>query len=180
MEIFPICGILFLLFRFWLCEGYLRDILKNKRGHTSRFISYYFGIAMLLNFDVNVFTLISVFSTGAMIFALVAFDVPFIFFNDAQQKIPKKVWQIIERLTMHIPPIIFGVYYYLFSPTSHVDYFLLFTIPQFVFALLFTGIPMFVIDPRVVKKEDWPRGPAIVIALLLSIIGNIVVFFWLS
>jgi hypothetical protein len=167
---FPIVGTIFLLFRLWLCEIKLHEVLGNKRGHTSRFISYYFGLAMILNFSVNVFTLISVISAPAMIFAVLYFDISF-FLNEGREDIPLKFWQIVERLTLHIPLIVFGIFYYAYSPA--LEYFQLFTIPKFGVALLLAGIPMFGFDPRISKKADWPRGPFILGGAILDIIGNI-------
>lgn len=175
--VLPLFGVVFLIFRFWLCEVYLRDILGVDRGHTSRFCSYYLALAMIFNFEPNVFTLISVVSAPAMVLASFAFDVPFLFFNEGRQQIPKKTGQIIERLTMHIPIILFGVYYYGFSKVSWLDYFALFTLDKLVIAILLTCLPMFVFDPRVTKRKDWPRGLFIVGGAILDIVGNIIFFF---
>ena len=176
--VFPLLGIIFLLVRLWLSEVYLRDILKNKRYHTSRLCAYYLGIAMLSNFQNNVFTLISVVSAPAMVLALILFDFPFLFLNEGREDIPKKFWQIIERLTVHLPLIVFGILFYRFA--SALSYLELFTIPKFIVALILTCIPMFLFDPRVVKKEDWPRGPIIVIGALTDVIGNLCFFYYLA
>ncbi len=174
--VFPVCGTIFLLFRLWLCEWHLRDLLKGKRAHTSRFCSYYLAIAMILNIEPNVFTLISVVSAPAMVMASLAFDVPFLFFNEGRRDIPKKSWQIIERLTMHLPIILFGVYYY--THALLLDYFQMFTISKLVVAIIITCGPMFLFDPRITKKEDWPRGLFIVGGAIIDVIGNI--WFYIS
>ena len=115
-----------------------------------------------------------------MIIAVFAFDVPFLFFNEGRRKIPKKFWQIIERLTMHIPLIIFGVYYYFVYQPEAILYFQLFTLDKFITALLLVCIPMFLFDPRITKKEDWPRGLFIVGGALIDVVGNILFFLWLA
>lgn len=169
-----LCGALFVIFRIWVTEVKLRKELGNKRGHTSRFISLFFFIAMLLNFENNVFTLISVVGAPAMLMAFFAFDVPY-YIKDVRLIKEKKFWLILERLTMHPPAVIFAVYFYSYA---RIDFYLtLFTIPKFCGALILVVGPLFLFDPRVTKREDWPRGPACIIGAILSIVGNLIFYF---
>ena len=172
-----LCGAICVIFRIWVTEVKLRGELGNKRGHTSRFISLYFFIAMLLNFENNVFTMISVIGAPAMLMAFFAFDVPY-YIKDAPLIQEKKFWLILERLTMHPPSIIYAVYFY--RHVTGLFYLKLFTLPNFFGALILVVGPLFLFDPRVTKKEDWPRGPACIIGALLDIIGNLWFFFFFA
>ena len=34
------------------------------------------------------------------------------------------------------------------------------------------------LDPRIRKREDWPRGPALLIGMVLAILGNLVFYYY--
>ncbi|WP_457558166.1 hypothetical protein [Candidatus Harpocratesius sp.] len=165
-----IAGALGFLFRFWLCEFKLDKDLNQKRGHTSRFINYYFLIAMITGFDNNLFTLITVVSAPAMVMAFLFFDLPF-YFQDCRYSMTNKGWLILERLTVHPPVFLYTVYFY--ATQSRLFYFQLFTFHNLILAIVLVLIPLFAFDPRVTKKEDWPRGLFMVIGAIIDIIGNI-------
>jgi hypothetical protein len=168
-------GVVALLFRVWLTEVKLRDILGTKRFHLSRFCSYFFLLAMIWSFQNSVFLLITIYSAPAMLISFFIFDVPFLI-RDVPRLTHNRGWQIIERLTVHIPIVIYGVYYYSTAPL--LKYFQLLTIVNFCLGIAFTAIPLIVLDPRISKREDWPRGPALLIGMVLAIIGNLGFYYY--
>ncbi|MHA1520896.1 MAG: hypothetical protein ACTSRK_12000 [Promethearchaeota archaeon] len=168
--ILQIAGAMALLFRLWLCEFKLKKDLGGKRSHTSRFINYYFLIAMCLDFQNNLMTLLTILTAPAMVMAFLFFDIPF-YIQDCRRPMENKGWLIIERLTLHPPVFLYAVYFYAFQ--TRLFYFELFTIPNLIFSMFLVVIPMFFLDPRVTKKEDWPRGLFIVIGSVVDIIGNV-------
>ncbi|MHA1612572.1 MAG: hypothetical protein ACTSVZ_09015 [Promethearchaeota archaeon] len=168
--ILQIAGAMALVFRLWLCEFKLKKDLGGKRGHTSRFINYYFLIAMCLDFQNNLMTLLTIVTAPAMVMAFLFFDIPF-YIQDCRRPMENKGWLIIERLTLHPPVFLYAVYFYAFQ--TRLFYFELFTIPNLIFSMFLVVIPMFFLDPRVTKKEDWPRGLFIVIGSVVDIIGNV-------
>ena len=163
-------GVMALLFRVWLTEVKLRDILGTKRRHLSRFCNYFFLLAMILSFQNSVFLLITVFSAPAMLISFFIFDVPFLK-HDVPRFTPYRGWLIIERLTVHIPIAIYGFYFYL--TFDLIKYFQMLTIVNFGFGIAFTATALLMFDPRIRKREDWPRGPTL-LAMVASIIGNLV------
>ncbi|MHA1745858.1 MAG: hypothetical protein ACTSWW_07650 [Promethearchaeota archaeon] len=163
-------GVAALLLRVWLTEVKLRDILGTKRFHLSRFCSYFLLLAMIWSFQNSVFLLITIYSAPAMLISFFIFDVPFLI-RDVPQITLHRGWQIIERLTVHIPIVIYGVYYYFTAPL--LMYFQMLTIVNFCLGIAFTAIPLIVLDPRIRKREDWPRGPALLIGMVLAILGNL-------
>ena len=64
-----------------------------------------------------------------------------------------------------------ALYYYFTAPL--LMYFQLLTIVNFCLGIAFTAIPLIVLDPRIRKREDWPRGPALLIGMVLAILGNL-------
>ncbi|MHA1886426.1 MAG: hypothetical protein ACTSX0_00210 [Promethearchaeota archaeon] len=168
-----IIGAIGFLFRFWLVELKLDQDLNHKRGHTSRFINYYFLIAMITDFGNNLFTLISVVSAPAMVMAFFFFDFPF-YFKDCLHPMKKKGWLILERLTLHPPVFIYAIYFY---ATQTLKFFFdLYNLSNLVISLVLVLIPLFVIDPRVVKREDWPRGLFMVLGAIIDVAGNLIFY----
>ncbi len=168
--ILQIAGALAFLFRLWLCEFKLKKDLGGKRGHTSRFINYYFLLAMFLDFGNNLLTLITIITAPAMVMAFIFFDIPF-YVQDCRHPIENKGWLIVERITLHPPVFLYTVYFYAIQ--TRLFYFDLFTIPNFVIAMILVLVPLFLFDPRVTKKEDWPRGLFMVLGSIVNIIGNL-------
>lgn len=167
---FQIGGALGFLFRFWLCEFKLNEDLGPKRGHTSRYITYYFLIAMVLDFQNNLLTLITIVSAPAMVMAFLFFDLPF-YFQDCTKPMQNKGWLIIERLTLHPPVFLYTIYFY--ATQNRLFFFELYNFSNFIIAMILVLIPLFLFDPRIVKKEDWPRGLFMVIGSIIDILGNL-------
>ncbi len=174
-----VIGIIGLIFRIWTSEFRLKEYLGEKRGHTSRFITYYFFISMILDLQFNVFLLISLLSSPAMVMSFFIFDIPY-FKNDFQNEARKDRWIIfLERLTLHLPSSIFALYYYGFSNSPVGFFVLMFTLLNFIIGLLAVLLPMFIFDPRVKYKKEWPRGPIVVTGFCLSVVGSVVFYYLL-
>ena len=165
-----IFGVVAFLFRFWLAEIKLHDILGTKRRHLSRLCSYYFLLAMIWGFESSVFLLITVFSAPAMLISFFIFDVPFLI-KDIPKLTENRGWQIIERLTVHIPIVLYAVYFYFTA--GRLKYFEMLTILTFSFGIALTAVPMILFDPRIRKREDWPRGPILLGGMVVDILGNL-------
>ena len=175
--ILQIIGAILVFFRLWIVFIKLDNELGDKKGHVSRFIALYFLIAMMLDFQNNVFTLISVLTAPAMLIAFFAFDVSY-YSKDVSELKEKKFWLILERITLH-PPVVFYVVYFYFT-SSGIFYLELFTVSKIVAGIIICVGPIFTFDPRVIKKDEWPRGPAIIIGAILVLIGNFTFYYYFA
>ena len=77
LGIFPILGSLMLIFRIWLCEVKLVRELEFRRRYLSRFMGYFFWVAMVLDFQNDIFNLIIITELVGNIIYLVGWDIPF-------------------------------------------------------------------------------------------------------
>ena len=174
--ILAIFGLFGLLTRLWLVESKIKDYLAEDRFHISRILGYLFWAAMFLGFNVNVLTFISVAIFPGMFLAIFFFDIPFLI-NDFPKlhKEQPKFWILLERLTLHTPPAIYGLVFY-FGGTKLVYYFALFS-PFLVAggAIIVFGL-FLLIDPRWTIKKDHPRGSIILRTMIIGLIGNIIVY----
>ncbi|MHA1746723.1 MAG: hypothetical protein ACTSWW_12040 [Promethearchaeota archaeon] len=101
-------GIFFLIFRIWITEFKLREELQFRRHYLSRFLNYYYGVALLWGFTANLFNFILIADWLPMIIAFIGWDMPFFikFKRRSYWKNEKnRVWLLIERATLH-PPMI--------------------------------------------------------------------------
>ncbi len=191
MWLCSVLGSIGLVFRYWVTNIKIRDLLQHRIGHLSRFLSYIFFIAMILNFENNIFTLMVIGAFPTMIVAFLSFDLNFynsIFRKDWAKRLEinetgnfkekhktqkMRLWIFLERITMHIPLIILGTYFYIevgvkefFMPNLHFITILI--------AFIFILGSFFVLDPRWIKFEDdgkrneWPAGLYILIGALLE------------
>lgn len=174
--ILVIFGLFGLLTRLWLVESKIKGYLAEDRLHISRILGYFFWGAMFLGFNVNVLTFISVAIFPGMFLAIFFFDLPYLI-NDYPKITPEqpKKWILLERLTLHSPPAIYGTLFY-FGGTKLVFYFALFS-PFIVAggAIVVFGL-FLLIDPRWTIKKDHPRGSIILRTMIIGLIGNIVVY----
>jgi hypothetical protein len=163
----------------WLVEGKLADHLKEDRRHLSRYLSYLFAWAMMLDFSNNPLTLIMVVAMPGLWIAVFSFDGPyFARFSATDAHSTKKNWLIIERLTMHLPIAMYGVFFY-FDVEYRAFLALVNPINIIIGSVLIFGL-FFGLDPRWVQKKDPPRGKWIIITGLLSLSGFIVYYFILT
>jgi hypothetical protein len=166
--LFPFLGAIGFIFRWWLVQYKLKDELAIDRGHLSRVLVYVLCLALLLDFAANVFSLIVVTALPTMVMAFLWFDIPFyrhtIMIDPLYQK--NKVWAIVERLTLHPPMIIAGVYLYVLDITKIFP-------GGFPIEVLASGVIIIygaylLFDPRITKKQSHPAGYIILLAAILE------------
>ena len=72
-----VIGICFLIFRIWLTEFKLKEELEFRRHYLSRFLNYYYCLALISSFSWDIFNFILISETIAMIIAFIGWDIPF-------------------------------------------------------------------------------------------------------
>jgi hypothetical protein len=167
---FPIFGSIFLIFRIWLCEVKLVKPLDYRRHYVSRFLTYFYAIAMILSFE-NAFMNISVAgSLPAMVIIFLTFDFRYIRDHTGkrvEEEIPLRFWLLVERWTLHPPLIITGIYWYVIGLKTIV----LYPVPSIGYTLLAIALPIvtfLTIDPRWTKKTEAPLGYIMLLIAILS------------
>jgi hypothetical protein len=162
-----IFGIVGLVFRIWLCEIKLKKELEFRSRYVSRFLTYYYFIAMMLSFEVYAFNLMIVISLPMMLIITVFFDIPFMIkFGDKENEVNNRGWLFIERFTLHPPLIITGIYWFIIDLTVAFDPF-----PNILDILLCYGIILVTysqLDVRWKKKYLWPEGKWMMIFMSFS------------
>ncbi|MHA1727634.1 MAG: hypothetical protein ACTSWY_02750 [Promethearchaeota archaeon] len=168
ISFFPIIGAFFLIFRLWICENKLKDILGSRRSYLSRFINYYYFIAMVLNFESDIFNLILVNSLPLLIIGFFINDIPAYYKFGKQYKdleFSKKCWVLAEGLTLHPPMIITGIIFYVIGLKTVFSSLNLISI----ISVLILGIfPLILFDKR------WSNGRAIAKWMLIGGIGTLI------
>ncbi len=177
-----IIGVSFLIFRIWLTEFKLRAELEFRRHYLSRFLNYYYCIALISSFTWDIFNFILISETIALIIAFIGWDIPFfIKFNKQDHWQKNKTWLIIERATLH-PPMIGTVIWMLFSGLrSFVDSSNLILIV--IITLILGLLPYFLFDQRwtkkyIVKGVFFSFRWEILTIALISLIIAVVYFLW--
>ena len=168
-----IIGSMFLIFRIWLCEVRLKDILDFRRHFLSRFASYYFCITLILSFESPIFNFITISSLPLLSIAFLTFDMPFFIKykkeNELQEnKLNKRDvnWLYIERILLHPPIILANLVIYIMDPKIFLTGFGIDTI--LTSSVLIFGA-WFCFDKRAFEKKG--TGPAILTLIISSLIG---------
>ncbi|MCP4764284.1 MAG: hypothetical protein GY870_21095 [archaeon] len=161
----PIIGLFGLSFRIWLCEYKVKNELEYRRYYISRIISYIMYIGFIFSNSLMIFNIILVCVWPGFIGAFLIRDLKFLSKIDVFE-IPqdKKNWLVIERLTMHIPNIVFGILPYLagdlkffiLGGISNDNYYLQ-ALHMLLSVFLLSGV-FFFLDYRWIKKISWPIG----------------------
>ena len=146
-----IIGVSFLIFRIWLTEFKLKEELQFRRHYLSRFLNYYYCIALISSFTWDIFNFVLISETIALIIAFIGWDIPFfIRFRKKKYWQKNKAWLIIERATLH-PPMIGTVIWMIFSGLkSFVDSSNLILI--IIITIILGLFPYFLFDQRWTKK----------------------------
>ena len=167
---FPIFGALFLIFRIWLVEVKVPDALAHKKRYVSRFLTYYYAIAMILSFESAFFNIAIAASVPSMIVIFFIKDLKYIRRNtgrNVKEESPVRHWMLVERWTLHPPLIITGLYWY----TIGLKSVLLSTAPPLYLAILSIVFPVatfMIIDCRWSHRKETVLGYAIPIAGVIS------------
>ena len=146
-----IIGVSFLLFRIWLTEFRLREELEFRRHYLSRFLNYYYCLALISGFSWDVFNFILISETIPLIIALIGWDIPFfVKFRGKNYWEKNRAWLIIERATLHPPMIATVIWMFISGLKSFVDSSNL--IPFIIITLILGLLPYFLFDQRWTKN----------------------------
>jgi len=177
LSIFPFIGFIFLIFRAWLAEVKLRDVLKDERQYMSRIYTYYLAAMMIYNFQNMTFNLLIIAVLPYMIVSLVFWDTSFF------KELPKRPeypqwgkWLALERITTHVPLVIVGLIPYFTNLKWYVLGGMEASDPGVVYGLIFAIIllylPIITLDVRYTKKTKWKTAKMIVLG------GTIISAIW--
>jgi len=166
--ILPSIGIVFLIFRFWLSTFKLKDELQFRRFYVSRLVNYFFCFSIIFNLKNPVFNVILAVCFPAMIFTS-TWDVNFYRgFKGRTYWKKNKGWILVERLTMHPPILIGGLFIYLTGIWNYVP-------PRnlvvFAIGILFVYPTSYLLDVRLRKRYEWPNGRNLILVMLISTLG---------
>ncbi len=183
-----IIGCIGLAFRLWLVERKLRNILQYRRYFLSRFISYYFFVAMLYDFQDMAYNLVIIWTLPFMIFATLWWDNLF-YKKWAEREVPQwenyRAWLMIERLTLHPPVLICGIIPFFTGLNEFIlgrtnpDDFSAQIFSMFFAAFLILG-PFMIFDVRWAKRRGWPTGRTLFIFLVLIMLGLFIYVLFIS
>ena len=165
-----IIGIIYLVLRIYTNEFKLKKELGSNTRYLSRFLAYYTAIAFIFDFKHVLFNAIVVGAFPMISIVFITHDLKFFFKTYSELRTmlcPSKAnWMLFERLSLHIPLITSGgiMYYLGFSRFINLE----FGIYPIFFGTVMIVVPLIFFDPRVLKKEDWPIGPIMVISVVIQ------------
>lgn len=164
---FIITGIIFLVFRLWLTEVKLFDDLGFKRRYISRIVNLYFWIAVIFSFKNIIFNII-VFASAPILVVTMIWDGAFYLqCMRRRESMNNLTWQVAERITLHIPVVMGGVYMVMNGAHNFVNagsgY------APVLGALLLVIPPYVVLDERWKSSYNWPHGIVILLLIVVTI-----------
>jgi len=160
-----IFGVAFLIFRVWLVEFRLVDELQFRRHYLSRFMNYYAGLALVFGLTIDVLNIIVIISFPILV-VTVGWDINFYrnFKNRAYWTKNKRL-MLLERLTLHPPVFLLGLFMILAGAQSYICPPNLSIIGL---AAILLYIPFFLFDDRWRKKYSWPQAITIILLVAFS------------
>ncbi len=162
---FSTIGLIFLMFRFYVLEIRCKDIFKPRNRYLSRFLAYYYFIALALNFQIKFLNLTLFVSYFLELYIVADHDLKFLLRYYRHEELNngenRNGWVLFERLTLHIP-LVLTCTVWIFSDLD-VFYLTDGSPPQIweMMAALFLGITTFLLfDVRnpFGKKFEAPLG----------------------
>lgn len=166
--ILPWIGVCFLIFRFWLSTFKLKDELQFRRFYVSRLVNYFFCLCIIFNLQNPVFNVILAVCFPAMIFTS-TWDVNFYrHFKGRDYWKKNKGWLLVERITMHPPILIGGLYIYITGIWNYVPPRDLIT---FVIGILLVYPTSYLLDIRLRKRYQWPNGRDLILVMVISTVA---------
>ncbi|MBY9003376.1 MAG: hypothetical protein KGD73_05345 [Candidatus Lokiarchaeota archaeon] len=164
----PSIGVLLLIFRFWLSTFKLKDELQFRRFYVSRLVNYFFCLSIIFNFKNPVFNVILAVCFPAMIFTS-TWDVNFYrHFKGRPYWKKNKGWLLVERITMHPPILVGGLFIYITGIWNYVP-------PRnllvFAIGILVVYPSSYFLDIRLRKRYEWPNGRDLLLVMLISTLG---------
>ncbi|MBN2155301.1 MAG: hypothetical protein JW776_04610 [Candidatus Lokiarchaeota archaeon] len=170
-----VIGSLFLGFRIWLSFFKLRDELGFRRFYVSRFVNIYTCLMMVAGGSVKFLNCIVAACFPAMIITTI-WDISFYRrFKDRTYWKKNRKWVIVERITLHPPTQILGIWMY----ATGLERF--FPMGDFLNLIIGSGLvylTTILFDVRILKKYNWPSGLYLLIVIGLSTSGIIIYSFW--
>lgn len=153
-----------LAFRLWLVERKLVDELQFRRRYLSRIINYYCWLALAFQLQLKPANWVVV---AAFPILLVTSVWDFRFYRRYPGRTywqKNRRWMLLERLTLHPPLLILGLYLILTNARQYVT--------DVGFQPIWAGIlllflPFILLDERWTHRYNWPQAP-IVTTLLIS------------
>lgn len=184
-SIFPFLGFIFLIFRAWLAEVKLRDVLKDERQYMSRIYTYYLAAMMIYDFKNMTFNLLIIAVMPYMVVSLIFWDTNFF------KELPSRPdyqewgkWLALERVTTHVPLVIAGVIPYFLD----LKWFVLGgmessnpgVIYGLIFAIVLLYLPIITLDVRYTKKTKWKTAKMILIGgtIISAIWASLILFYF--
>lgn len=174
INLLPLFGSLFLIWRIWIVEIRLEKLLDFRRRFISRFGNYYYCVALILNLENELFNFMFISTFPLLIISFLSFDVPFFLkFHKEENGLPKKdvVWLYTERALLHPPMLIHLVFIYIAGPKSIIPSV---SITSIIIGCILLFGAFFAFDKRALKKEG--TGKWIFIAMVASLIGMSIYF----
>lgn len=165
-SIFPLIGVLTLAFRIWITEGKLKKVLDFRRRYFSRVLALFYAITWIYNNKNMAFNLICFWSISFLLFAIFGWDIKFFKQWKANQVEEWKNYRttlLIERITLHIPQLIFTLYMcfqdfwgFLYGFNIYRDIMDVIVNLMYMTILLYASYMIF--DVRYSEKHGWPIG----------------------
>ena len=122
-QIFSLLGGILLIFRVWICEIKLKEELDYRRHFLSRYISYFVMSCWMYGFENMSLNMIWVSVVPVLWIGFFLWDMRFyrqIFGKNCPEEWKeKKIWLIIERMTLHPPIVILGLIPFIFDFGVH-------------------------------------------------------------
>ena len=107
---FSTIGLIFLMFRFYVLEIRCKDIFKPRNRYLSRFLAYYYFIALALNFQIKFLNLTLFVSYFLELYIVADHDLKFLLRYYRHEELNngenRNGWVLFERLTLHIPLVL--------------------------------------------------------------------------
>lgn len=157
-------GIALFIFRIWLVEFRLADILQFRRRYFSRFFSYYACLSLAFGLQFLPFNIIVIIAFPILVVTSV-WDINFYRrFKNQEHWSDDKTWGLVERLTLH-PPVVLVALFIIFSDAR--NYILAPNLILIAVTAVVLFMPFFLLDERWTKRYKWPEA-LIVIGLVIA------------
>ena len=163
--ILVVFGSVLFIFRIWLVEIKLREELQFRRRYFSRFFAYYMCLALAFNLIAIPFNIMVMIAFPILVVTSV-WDVNF---YRRLHKQPhwseKKLWAVIERVTLHPPVVILAIYMILTDARNYIQS------PNLILMIITVLVlfsPFFVVDERWTKRYQWPQALIVIGLVIIS------------
>jgi len=144
--VIPVMGSLAFIFRIWLCEKKLPEILLERRGFLSRMVNYYYFIALTICFSSDILNLSIISALPVLIIGFFINDIPaYRNFNRLYKLEQKKCWILLEGLTLHPPMLVTAI---IFCIIGLKNVFQSLDLISAIASLILGVVPLMIFDKR--------------------------------